>query len=144
MSGPTLGKALEAGLAGEGAQDAANPRLGVDSTADSTTTVGATDAHVSEKPLQSQANVVSDGDATRVGSNQDLAKAEKGEDVPVEEEEGSGILKGAKLLLVFIAMLLVVFLFALDQSIVATALPIIASDFNAFDQVGWVVTGYFC
>lgn len=35
-------------------------------------------------------------------------------------------------------------MFALDQSIVSTAIPVIVSDFNAFDQVAWIITGYFC
>ncbi|AFR97147.2 major facilitator superfamily transporter [Cryptococcus neoformans var. grubii H99] len=34
-------------------------------------------------------------------------------------------------------------MFALDQSIVSTAIPVIVSDFNAFDQVAWIITGYF-
>jgi hypothetical protein len=33
-------------------------------------------------------------------------------------------------------------MFALDQSIVATAIPVLVSDFNAFEQVPWVITGY--
>ncbi|KAF8315117.1 ABC transporter [Clavulina sp. PMI_390] len=36
-----------------------------------------------------------------------------------------------------------VLLIALDQSIVATALPRIVSQFNALDQVAWVASGYF-
>jgi hypothetical protein len=32
-------------------------------------------------------------------------------------------------------------MFALDQSIVATAIPVLVSDFNAFAQVPWVITG---
>jgi hypothetical protein len=31
-------------------------------------------------------------------------------------------------------------MFALDQSIVATAIPVLVSDFDAFDQVSWVIT----
>jgi MFS family permease len=34
--------------------------------------------------------------------------------------------------------MLAVLLAALDQTIVATALPTISSDFNAADQIGWV------
>jgi hypothetical protein len=30
-----------------------------------------------------------------------------------------------------------------DQSIVATAIPVIVSEFQAFDMVSWVITGYF-
>jgi MFS family permease len=35
-----------------------------------------------------------------------------------------------------------VFLAALDQTIVSTALPAIASDFSALDQISWVATAY--
>lgn len=34
-------------------------------------------------------------------------------------------------------------MFALDQSIVATAIPIIASRFQAFAEVPWLITAYF-
>jgi MFS family permease len=39
--------------------------------------------------------------------------------------------------------LLSVLLIALDQTIVATALPRIASDFDALDQLTWIVSAYF-
>ncbi|RUP04397.1 major facilitator superfamily domain-containing protein [Jimgerdemannia flammicorona] len=51
-------------------------------------------------------------------------------------------LTGLRLALVFLGICLSVFLSALDQTIVSTALPRIASDFNALDQIGWVGTGY--
>ncbi|CAG8557374.1 289_t:CDS:10 [Scutellospora calospora] len=47
-----------------------------------------------------------------------------------------------QLFLVFIGLALAIFLAALDQTIVATALPAIAIDFNAFDQISWVGTAY--
>ena len=34
------------------------------------------------------------------------------------------------------------FVAALDQTIVATALPKIVSDFNGLDQIAWVATSY--
>lgn len=52
--------------------------------------------------------------------------------------DASAILKGKKLAVVFGAMLLSILLIALDQTILATALPKIASDFGAFSQQGWV------
>jgi MFS family permease len=36
------------------------------------------------------------------------------------------------------SLMLAVLLAALDQTIVATALPRISSDFNASDEIGWV------
>ncbi|KAF8315115.1 ABC transporter [Clavulina sp. PMI_390] len=52
-------------------------------------------------------------------------------------------LSGRKLMIVHTAMLLSVLLIAVDQSIVATALPHIVSQFNALDQAAWVATAYF-
>ncbi|KAH7333563.1 ABC transporter [Rhizoctonia solani] len=55
----------------------------------------------------------------------------------------SQYLTGVKLALAFIGMLLSILLVALDQTIVATALPKIASHFDALSQVSWIVSGYF-
>ncbi|KAJ6451240.1 ABC transporter, partial [Mycena vitilis] len=52
------------------------------------------------------------------------------------------ILTGAKLTVIFVAILLSVLLMALDQTILATALPRIASDFHAFALQGWVATSF--
>jgi EmrB/QacA subfamily drug resistance transporter len=46
------------------------------------------------------------------------------------------------LLLIMGALMLAMLLAALDQTIVSTALPKIASDFNALDELSWVVTSY--
>ncbi|KAF7300398.1 Major facilitator transporter-like protein [Mycena chlorophos] len=54
----------------------------------------------------------------------------------------STILTGSKLAVVFVAMLLSVLLVALDQTILATALPRIASDFDAFTLQGWVSSSF--
>ena len=78
----------------------------------------------------------------------------------VAEVDESTILTGRKLFLVFVyvvhthslstlshssnsGFLLSVLLIALDQTIVATALPRIASDFGALDQLTWIVSAYF-
>nr|GAT52315.1 tansporter [Mycena chlorophos] len=52
------------------------------------------------------------------------------------------VLSGAHLNGLFVALILVVLLVALDQTILATALPRIASDFDAFTLQGWVATSY--
>ncbi|GAA1498405.1 MDR family MFS transporter [Paeniglutamicibacter kerguelensis] len=44
--------------------------------------------------------------------------------------------------LVFAGLLLAVLLNALDQTIVATALPTIVGELNGFDQLAWVITAY--
>ncbi|KAF5355236.1 hypothetical protein D9758_005990 [Tetrapyrgos nigripes] len=57
-------------------------------------------------------------------------------------QAGSGILTGSKLWLSFSAMLAAMLLIALDQTILATALPRIATDFNNFSMQGWISTSF--
>ncbi|KAG0378382.1 hypothetical protein BGX24_003995 [Mortierella sp. AD032] len=45
-------------------------------------------------------------------------------------------------MIVFLGILMVLFLAALDQSIVTTALPSISKDFNNFSEISWVGTGF--
>ncbi|KAK7044543.1 major facilitator transporter-like protein [Favolaschia claudopus] len=52
------------------------------------------------------------------------------------------ILRGRKLALAFVAMLMSLLPISLDQTILATALPRIASDFNNFSLQGWVSTSF--
>lgn len=52
-------------------------------------------------------------------------------------------LHGRQLVLVHAGLLMTTFLVALDQSIVSTALPRIASEFNQLEQISWVVSAYF-
>ena len=47
-----------------------------------------------------------------------------------------------EVLIAFSAIMLATLLAALDQTIVATALPEIAADLNGFDDLSWVVTAY--
>jgi EmrB/QacA subfamily drug resistance transporter len=47
-----------------------------------------------------------------------------------------------QVLVAFSAIMLATLLAALDQTIVATALPRIAADLNSFDNLSWVVTAY--
>ncbi|KAJ7052200.1 ABC transporter [Mycena amicta] len=63
-------------------------------------------------------------------------------DKPALAHEADNILTGRKLAVVFVAMLLAVLLVALDQTILATALPRIASDFNSFTLQGWIATSF--
>ncbi|CAG8488066.1 833_t:CDS:2 [Ambispora gerdemannii] len=59
---------------------------------------------------------------------------------PVEDK--SALLSFERLVTVFIELSLAIFLGCLDITIVATALPKIASDFNALSDIAWVVTSY--
>ncbi|KAH7886722.1 ABC transporter [Phlebopus sp. FC_14] len=54
----------------------------------------------------------------------------------------SRLLSGRHLFIVVAALLLSLALIAVDQTIVATALPVITSHFNALQDVTWIVGGY--
>ena len=47
-----------------------------------------------------------------------------------------------QIMLVFVGLMLGMFLSALDQTIVSTALPTIVSDLGGYDHLSWVVTAY--
>ncbi|KAJ7171184.1 MFS general substrate transporter [Mycena filopes] len=63
------------------------------------------------------------------------------ESVP-SDPEPSTLLHGKKLAGVFIALMLSMFVVTLDLTILATALPRIASDFQAFSLQGWVAVSF--
>ncbi|OVF10288.1 putative basic amino acid transporter [Clavispora lusitaniae] len=51
-------------------------------------------------------------------------------------------LEGKKLVLCFVAIFFCFFLFALDQTIIATLLTTVGNKFNAFDKIGWISAGF--
>lgn len=55
--------------------------------------------------------------------------------------DGSEYPSGLKLGLITLALCLGVFLMALDNSIIATAIPHITDQFNSLDDVGWYGSG---
>jgi len=55
-------------------------------------------------------------------------------ETPASKQPGLFVIMGALMITLLLA--------ALDQTIVSTALPTIASDFHALDQLSWVVTSY--
>ncbi|KAF3187666.1 hypothetical protein TWF788_001884 [Orbilia oligospora] len=50
---------------------------------------------------------------------------------------------GAKVLLILVGLMLAVFLVALDQTIIATAIPKITDRFKSIDDIGWYGSAYF-
>ncbi|KAK9720411.1 hypothetical protein K7432_004162 [Basidiobolus ranarum] len=80
--------------------------------------------------------------------NLDLEKHEadpasfKGADVAPRDPTHPTELPLSRLLLIFLGLALAILLAGLDQTIVATALPKIASDFGALNQLAWVGTAY--
>ncbi|KAJ5827173.1 Major facilitator superfamily domain general substrate transporter [Penicillium robsamsonii] len=78
-------------------------------------------------------------------SRQSELEFENANELPIvtpSNVDDSHLLTGKKLCIAFSAMLLALLLIALDQTILSTALPRIASDFNAFTQQGWVATSF--
>ena len=73
------------------------------------------------------------------------SQAEQGTVEAVKENENSTdtYLHGRRLALVHSGLLMATFLVALDQSIVATALPQLVSQFNSLDRITWIVAAYF-
>ncbi|MFJ6215816.1 MFS transporter [Streptomyces sp. NPDC092296] len=59
-----------------------------------------------------------------------------------QEASGSAQLTPRQVRLVFAGLMLALFLAALDQTIVATALPRIVGELHGLDRMSWVVTGY--
>ncbi|KAL2050628.1 hypothetical protein ABVK25_009136 [Lepraria finkii] len=62
---------------------------------------------------------------------------------PLNDEAPPEYLHGFKLFIVLVALLLSMFLVALDMTIVATAVPRITDQFNSLDQVGWYASAFF-
>lgn len=53
----------------------------------------------------------------------------------------SGLSRG-KLIITFIGLILGILMAALDQTIVATAMPTISADLNGLSQISWIITAY--
>ncbi|CAG8588813.1 11999_t:CDS:2, partial [Racocetra fulgida] len=92
-----------------------------------------------EIDLEHQATLVSDATVT--------IKTIKNVDNQIINDNSSpssngALLHGVELFLVVLGLGCAVFLAALDQTIVSTALPKIVSDFNGLDQIAWVATSY--
>ena len=65
------------------------------------------------------------------------------ESAAVGEEENANYPKGLKLVTLIIALCCAVFLVALDQTIIATAIPKITDHFHSINDIGWYGSAYF-
>ncbi|KAM0141360.1 hypothetical protein ACHAP3_002222 [Botrytis cinerea] len=104
-----------------------------------------TDAELSEKPLGKTPSV-NDGDND---NPIELKKTKSAADIQQEElnrvhtsAEGVEYPTGVKLQLISLALCLSVFLMALDNSIIATAIPKITDQFHSLNDVGWYGSAY--
>ncbi|CAK7563296.1 MAG: hypothetical protein SEPTF4163_001160 [Sporothrix epigloea] len=57
-------------------------------------------------------------------------------------EDGTEYPKGMRLAIIMLALCLAVFLMALDNSIIATAIPKITDQFHSLDDIGWYASAY--
>lgn len=79
---------------------------------------------------------------------QNPAEEKAAEKAYFESDAGDGTkredmyLEGKELVLCFISVFVCFFLFALDQTIVATILTTVGNKFNAFDKIGWLSAGF--
>ncbi|CAE7002659.1 hypothetical protein PTNB73_10299 [Pyrenophora teres f. teres] len=64
-------------------------------------------------------------------------------DPGIAQDQEVEFLQGAKLFSVMLSLCLVVFCVALDNTIIATAIPTITSRFRSLDDVGWYSSAYF-
>ncbi|KAJ7160168.1 ABC transporter [Mycena filopes] len=92
-----------------------------------------------KQDTSSTSSFASDEHTLALQSFLSLAQDEKTQQPPLPP---STILTGAKLAVVFSCMLMAVLLIALDQTILATALPRIASDFDSFSLQGWISSSF--
>ncbi|KAF2452521.1 major facilitator superfamily domain-containing protein [Lineolata rhizophorae] len=76
------------------------------------------------------------------GATRPTSTEEKKPEAQQSEEEEIEYPKAWKLALITIALCLAVFCMALDNTIIATAIPRITDDFKALDDVGWYASAY--
>ncbi|KAI8070333.1 major facilitator superfamily domain-containing protein [Gongronella butleri] len=107
---------------------------------DSTAPVGVVDLNQIEDgaTLAGQASEKSVESISEVVNEKKLATNEAATD----DDEGANYLEGSKLAFVVFALCLVVFCVALDNTIIATAIPKITDSFHALNDVGWYSSAY--
>ncbi|KAG8904164.1 hypothetical protein FRB99_002145 [Tulasnella sp. 403] len=80
---------------------------------------------------------------TELPASKEAADLEAAATTPLVDPNSDKYVTGYKLVLIFIGMLFSAFLVSLDQTILATAIPKIASQFNSLEQVTWIASAYF-
>ena len=92
--------------------------------------------HIHEEKDTTTSSITADEVSNRVEkAENELAKP--------EAEVASDYPTGLKLVTLIIALCLAVFLVALDQTIIATAIPKITDRFNSISDIGWYGSAYF-
>ncbi|EXJ76690.1 uncharacterized protein A1O5_01198 [Cladophialophora psammophila CBS 110553] len=88
-------------------------------------------------PFEKETSLTIDPLAKEMGKEEQQVEAE------VEAEDTSNYPHGLKLVTLIVALCLAVFLVALDQTIIATAIPKITDRFNSVNDIGWYGSAYF-
>jgi hypothetical protein len=84
-----------------------------------------------------------EGEAASTTDGQNAATVTEAEDKKAEiDDEDVEYPHGAKLWVILAALCLAVFLVALDQTIIATAIPKITDHFNSIQDIGWYGSSY--
>ncbi|ETI28818.1 hypothetical protein G647_01270 [Cladophialophora carrionii CBS 160.54] len=107
--------------------------------ADSTSVSSASTVHKPSEAL----NEKSETFATDVLEQEKGKEEEVQADAGTETEDHTNYPHGLKLVTLIIALCLAVFLVALDQTIIATAIPKITDRFRSVNDIGWYGSAYF-
>lgn len=106
------------------------------STATASANANETVEHSLEKPSATpKVDPESASTGTTVNENEKTEEKEKVDD--------NNYMSGAPLILVSLSLGLSILLIALDQTIVATAIPVIVTDFHALNLLSWIGSAYF-
>lgn len=122
------------------------PADGEDATRQPSTPASGVASEVStEKPANTAVTAAADG--SRVPSQDETALERKIETIEAEadnteDEDESQYPKSTKLALITVALCLSVFCVAIDNTIIATAIPKITDEFHAINDVGWYGSAY--
>ncbi|KAI9893631.1 MAG: hypothetical protein M1814_006427 [Vezdaea aestivalis] len=101
-------------------------------------------------PNQASASSFTSEKTPRISNEHDATKSEavtsseepSASSSPVQDDSAVVYPTGLKLGLITLALCLAVFLVALDQTIIATAIPRITDQFNSLEDVGWYGSSY--
>ncbi|OAP61540.1 hypothetical protein AYL99_03743 [Fonsecaea erecta] len=107
-------------------------------TRDSVSSSSAPSVDLAEKPpVEQETNfTTTDTSVKETGKEEQI-------EVEDETEDRSNYPHGLKLVTLIVALCLAVFLVALDQTIIATAIPKITDRFNSVNDIGWYGSAYF-
>jgi hypothetical protein len=94
----------------------------------------------SEKPSVHDSPIPKSADDSSTNVDKSSENAEK---TGSDAEDPSNYVSGLKLVTLILALCLAVFLVALDQTIIATAIPKITDHFNSISDIGWYGSAYF-